>query len=141
MQRITSLTKHYPLATFFVLAFVLTSPINQLIEIINPTTLLSTLLVLPIALLALGPFAAALIVSAIIGGKTEVVALLRKLFIWRVGLRWYVVALFLLPTLHLVTIYLTVLLGAPAPTAVSFGTVSGLLQLLPYAWSFPGHPP
>jgi hypothetical protein len=60
------------------------------------------------------------------------------LIIWRVGWRWYMVALFLLPALTLVTIYLNVLLGAPAPSITSFGSWSSLLGAFACA-ALPSH--
>jgi membrane protease YdiL (CAAX protease family) len=56
-------------------------------------------------------------------------ALLRSLTQWRVGLRWYLIALLLPSALSLFAIYLNVLLGAPAPTAAQFGSWSSLLFL------------
>jgi membrane protease YdiL (CAAX protease family) len=84
-------------------------------------------LALPFAILGIGPLLASLIVSAIIGGKVEVFALLRQFTKWRVGWRWYGIALFLLPALHLAAIYWNVLLGAPSPTIAGFGTWSAML--------------
>jgi membrane protease YdiL (CAAX protease family) len=62
-----------------------------------------------------------------IGGRVAVLTLLRKLTVWKVGWRWYVVAFLLQPALNLGAIYLNVLLGAPAPTVAAFGSWSALL--------------
>jgi membrane protease YdiL (CAAX protease family) len=126
MNRITSLTKRYPIAAFFILTFILSFGFGGIANVIYNTTQ-SILLTLPFALLGTGPLLAALIVSAMIGGKAGVVALLRKFTIWRAGLRWYVIAFLLQPVLNLVAIYLNVLLGAPAPSVSSFGSWSALL--------------
>jgi len=126
MNRITSSIRQYPLAAFFLLTFVLTTPMNLIAnQIYNATQ--SIPLALPFAILSAGPLLSAIMVSAALGGKSEVLALLRKFVIWRVGWRWYVVALLLLPALHLVAIYLNVLLGAPAPGIAAFGSGSGML--------------
>lgn len=126
MNRIASLTRQYPLAAFFILTFILTYPVNWIANAILDATQ-SIPLALPFAILSAGPLLSALIVSALVGGKAAVATLLRKFTIWRVGLRWYVVALFLLPALHLAAIYLNVFLGAPAPAAAAFGTLSAML--------------
>jgi membrane protease YdiL (CAAX protease family) len=126
MNKITAFTRQYPLSAFFFLAFVLTTPMNLIANAIFDVTQ-SIPLALPFAILGAGPLLSALIVSVVIGGKAGLLALLRKLTIWRVGLGWYIVSLLLLPLLHLFAIYLNVLLGAPAPSAASFGTWSAML--------------
>jgi membrane protease YdiL (CAAX protease family) len=127
MNRLSSLVKRYPTIVFFVLAFILTWGVGRVADTVYAATQ-SIIMMLPLALLSAGPLVAALIVSALIGGKAEVLALLRKLTIWRVSWRWYVIALFLLPALHLVAIYLNVFLGAPMPTMAAFGPWTGILS-------------
>jgi hypothetical protein len=141
MRKLISLTKQYPLAAFFILALTITWPMNQIMDILNPDTPLEIIVALPVALLALGPLAAALIVSALTGGRKEVVTLLRKLTVWRVSLRWYLVALLLLPALHLAAIYLNVAFGAPAPTIAAYGTVSAILGNFAFRVFFPWSAP
>ena len=126
MNSITSLVRKYPTAAFFILTFVLSWGGNRITDAVWETTQ-SIPLALPLALLSAAPLSTALIVSALIGGKAAVLALLRKLTVWRVGWRWYVVALFLQPALNLGAISLNVLLGAPAPTVSAFGSWSALL--------------
>ena len=126
MTRIISLVKQYPTAAFFILTFILSVGVGAIANAIYDATN-SIILALPLALLSVGPLVSAVIVSAVIGGKAGVSALLRKFTVWRVSWRWYAVALFLLPALALAAIYLNVLLGAPAPTAAAFGAWSGLL--------------
>jgi len=70
---------------------------------------------------------AALIVTALTTGKPGLGVLLRSLTQWRVGLRWYLIALLLPSALSLFAVYLNVLLGAPAPTAAQFGSWSSLV--------------
>ena len=126
MNRITSFTKQYPVAAFFILTFILSWGVGLLTDAVWEATQ-SVPLTLPFLILSLAPLSAVLIVSALIGGKGAILVLLRKLTTWRVGWRWYLLALFLQPALNLAVIYLNVLLGAPAPAAAAFGTWSALL--------------
>ena len=126
MNRITSFTKQYPVVAFFILTYILSWGVGLLTDAVWEATQ-SVLLTLPFLILSLAPLSAVLIVSASIGGKGAILDLLRKLTTWRVGWRWYLLALFLQPALNLAAIYLNVLLGAPAPTAAAFGTWSALL--------------
>ena len=136
MNRMMSLTRQYPITAFFVLTFILSWGLGAILDALFSATN-SILLVLPFAILSAGLLASALIISAVIGGKAGVLTLLRKFTIWRVGWRWYMVALFLLPTLALVTIYLNVLLGAPAPDITAFGSWSSLLGAFALRLVFP----
>jgi uncharacterized protein len=127
MTAITALIKRHPLAVFFTLACSLTWFGGWASDAMYNGTLLSIALALPLALLIPGPLIAALIVTAITSGKPGLRALLRSLTQWRVGLRWYLIALLLPSALSLCAVYLNVLLGAPAPTAAQFGSWSSLL--------------
>lgn len=126
MRKIVAVTKQYPLAAFFVLTFIFTHGVFRIADGIYSATN-SFVLALPLALLGAGPLASALIVSAVINGNSGVFALVRKFTVWRVGLRWYLIALFLLPALHVAAIYLNVSFGAPAPAAAAFGPWTALL--------------
>ena len=84
---------------------------------------------------------------AITRGKTGVVGLLRRMVRWRVGLRWYAVALLLPVAISLAAAVFNVLLGAQAPSSVELGSWMGLfstfflLLLVPGiggAWEEPG---
>jgi hypothetical protein len=55
---------------------------------------------------------AAIIMAAVTEGKSGVKALLSRVVLWRVGLRWYVIALGLPTVLSLATAGLNYLLGA-----------------------------
>src|SRR5215217_1813102 len=70
----------------------------------------------------------ALVVLAITRGKTGVVTLLRRMVRWRVGLRWYAVAVLLPVAIALATAVFNVLLGAQAPSAVELGGWTGLFS-------------
>jgi membrane protease YdiL (CAAX protease family) len=126
MNRITSFTKQYPVAAFFILTFILSWGVGLLTDAVWEATQ-SIPLTLPLLILSLAPLSAVLIVSGLTGGKGAILVLLRKLTIWRVSWRWYLLALFLQPALNLVAIYLNVILGAPAPTVAAFGTLPALM--------------
>lgn len=64
---------------------------------------------------AFGPSAAALLTAAAFDGRAGLGALLRRLLIWRVGLRWYVFVLTWPALLSLMTTGLHSLLGGAAP--------------------------
>ena len=126
MNSVTSFTRKYPTAVFFILTYILSWGGNQITDTVWESTQ-SIPLALPLALLSAAPLSAVLIVSAMIGGRVAVLTLLGKLMVWKVGWRWYVVAFLLQPALNLGAIYLNVLLGAPAPTVAAFGSWSALL--------------
>jgi membrane protease YdiL (CAAX protease family) len=132
-----SLIRRYPLITFFVLAYVLSWW----------PWILYALDLLPQPIVGFGPFLAAIVVLAITRGKTGVVGLLRRMVRWRVGLRWYAVALLLPVAISLAAAVFNVLLGAQAPSSVELGGWMGLfstfflLLLVPGiggAWEEPG---
>lgn len=109
MDQIKSLVRRQPLATYFVLAYAL-------------TWLLTPLVMISVALGVFGllmPAAAAIVVTAMTEGKRGVKALLGRLKIWRVGVRWYVVALGLPMVLSVVVVAVSVLLGTPAQIEIS----------------------
>lgn len=64
---------------------------------------------------AFGPTIAALLVTARVGGRADVRALLSRLTIWRVPLHWWIGALLLPAGLKLGTLALLVLAGYPTP--------------------------
>src|SRR5918995_1453556 len=105
------LIRRYPLASFFVLAYALSWW----------PAILYALDLTPQPIVGFGPFLAALVVLAITQGKTGVLTLLRRMVRWRVGLRWYAVALLLPVAIALAAAVFTVLLGAQAPSAVELG--------------------
>jgi membrane protease YdiL (CAAX protease family) len=127
MNTIRTLVKRQPLIAFFVLAFGLTWGAGWAADTFYTGTTLSALLVLPFLLLSPGPLLGALIVTGITGGRAGVMSLLRKFTIWRVGWRWYAVALLLTPAMFLVAIYLNVWLGAPNPTVALLASAPGML--------------
>jgi membrane protease YdiL (CAAX protease family) len=109
MKPIIAWIKRHPLVTFFALAsgfswaawiLVRLSPVFD--AILNPS---------------LGPLLAALLASALIGGRAEVRAWWQRASRWRGGLGWYALALLLPLAINGAAAALAVLLGAPLPTA------------------------
>ncbi len=117
MSRLSSAIARHPLLAFFLLAFGLSWGV--------------WLLQAPLLFYPPGPFLAAIIVTAATEGRTGVKALLSRLVRWRVGRRWYAVALGAIPALILAAVALNVLLGAPAPTAAQLALLPGVLLALP----------
>jgi membrane protease YdiL (CAAX protease family) len=137
MSRLLSVVKQHPIITFFVLAFALSWwPIPFYAAGLVPATIVG-----------FGPFLAALVVLAVAQGKTGVVGLLRRIVRWRVGFRWYAVALGLPVVISGAAAALNVLLfGAQASSAVLSGwtglfSTFALLLLIPGiggSWEEPG---
>ena len=121
MSRLSSVVKRHPLVTFFVLAYALTWWAS-IVYAIYPN---------PFPVFPYGPFLAAIIALGLTSGKGGIKALLRRIVKWRVGVRWYAIALFLPVGLALVAVYLNVLLGGPAPSLGELGSWPGLLIMFP----------
>jgi uncharacterized protein len=108
VSAVTSWVKLHPLPSFFVIAYA-ASYLGGVLDAAYPSDFW--------ALLVYGPFVGALVVTAITQGRVGVRAWLGRIVRWRVGLRWYAVALLLPVGLRLAAMLLNVLLGAPMPTA------------------------
>jgi uncharacterized protein len=117
-RRLVSLIRRYPLVSFFMLSYALSWWPWILYSLdLSPT---------PIAAL---PFLAAFIVLAVTEGRSGVVRLLRRMVRWRVGLRWYAVALLLPVVVTLTATALNVLVLGARPTS-SWAEVGGWSILL-----------
>ena len=88
------LLRRHPLVLYFLLSFLLTWGYFWLI--FAPLHLPDSLR----ALGGFGPAIAAFLVLAITSGKSGVLSLLRSIVHWRVGVRWYLLALLCLPVLN-----------------------------------------
>jgi uncharacterized protein len=98
-----SVVRRHPIIAFFVLTYALTWG------------------VLPLGIFGVaGPLVAALIVIAITDGRAGLRELGSRMIRWRVGWRWYAVAIGLPLAVHLVTVALNVAVGAPAPSLAQF---------------------
>jgi uncharacterized protein len=128
MSRLSSVVKRHPLVAFFVLAFALSWW----------PSILYALDLSPQPIAGFGPFLAALAVLAITHGKTGIGGLLRRMVRWRVGLRWYAVALLLPFGLALAATLLNVLLGAQTPSSAEVGGWTGLLSTFAILLLVPG---
>jgi uncharacterized protein len=106
--------RKHPLIAFFVMAYLLTWWIYPLLRF-------SPLLGIPGLF---GPALAAIIMAAVTGGKSGVKQLLSRVVLWRVGLRWYVIALGLPTVLALASAGLYYVVGGS--TLVQMGAVSAL---------------
>jgi membrane protease YdiL (CAAX protease family) len=114
IQEKESLIQKYPLASFFVLAIGLTW-IFMIADALGSHGILPFRLPLPLmVVMGYMPTLAAVIVTAKTKGRDGVRALFRKLTIARVGLGWYLVAIFGLALVYLATIFLYNLVGSPA---------------------------
>ena len=137
MSDLPGVVKRRPLIAFFVLAYALSWlawPVWAFGLYPNPV-------------FSFGPFLAALVVLAITQGKSGLGGLLRRMVRWRVGIRWYAVALLVPVAITLAASVLNVLLGAQAPSSADLGGWTGLLPafflilLIPGlggAWEEPG---
>ena len=85
-----------------------------------------------------GPMLSALILTALAGGWPEVKALLGRLVQWRVGWRWYAIALGLPVAIGLAAVGLTTLAGGPAPTAAQWARWPSLFLIFPIRVFFSG---
>ncbi len=114
---IAELIRRHPLVAFFVLAYTLSWCGWPFYAAYG----------WPVPFMAGGPLVAAVIVTAITGGRPGLRALGARLVRWRVGWRWYAVVLGLPLAVLLATVALNVTLGAPAPSMAQLGPWSGLL--------------
>jgi uncharacterized protein len=115
MNLVISSIKRHPLAAFFVLAYALSwwsVPLDG-------------------TQFAFGPLLAAIVVSALIGGKAELVVWLHRCIQWRAGLGWYALALLLPFGINASAAALAVALGAPAPTATQLARWPELFVVFP----------
>ena len=122
------MVRKHSLITFFVLAYALAWWI-WILYAFN-VTLLGPIF-------ALGPFLAAIIVTALTKGTAGLKALLSRMVRWRVGLGWYAAALLLPVAVYVVAVSLSILLGARASTAEQFGSWYLIFPLFAYSLLFP----
>jgi membrane protease YdiL (CAAX protease family) len=123
-----SLIRRHPLISFLVLAYALSWWIWILyafeITFLGP-------------IFALGPFLAAIIVTAFTRGRAGLRALLSRMVRWRVGLKWYAAALGIPVAVYLFALSLNVLFGARASTAEQLASWYLIFPLFAYSLLFP----
>jgi uncharacterized protein len=119
MTGLVDLTRRHQVAAFFVLTFVLTWSAFIPWYAGNAEG---------IPWFTFGPFAAAVILSAMTGGWGAVKGLLARIVHWRVGILWYVVAVGLPCAIQLAAILINPLLGSPAP---AWGNIPPASEIVP----------
>jgi membrane protease YdiL (CAAX protease family) len=129
MSGLSSLVKRRPLVAFFVLSFALS-------WLAWPLWASGLYPIAPV--FSFAPFLAALAVLAVAHGKGGVGGLLRRMVRWRVGLRWYAVALLVPAGVTVTAAVLNVLLGARSPSAADLGGWTFLLPGFVVALLIPG---
>jgi len=105
---------------YFVLAFALSWSIWPLM-LLNPQST---------PLVPFGPALAAVIVTALAGGRRGLLALLAQLGRWRVNPLWYAVAVLTPFLIMLLAAGITVALGGPAPNLAAYADVPTLVLTL-----------
>jgi membrane protease YdiL (CAAX protease family) len=121
-----SFIKRNPLISMYVLLFLLGWPIQILDALASHDLASKPPIILTIAT-GLTPAIAAIIVTAILAGRAGVKDLFRRFLIWRVGIQWYIVGIFLLAGVILGGIGLHVLFGGAMPTMPIAGASVGLI--------------
>ncbi len=112
---LNALVKDHALLSMYILLFVLAWP-GLILEALHSRGLISSQSPLIVSVLTgWGPGIAAAVVSALVAGRAGVRDLLRRLLVWRVGVQWYIVALFLLAGLILGGIGLSIVFTGLRP--------------------------
>src|SRR4249920_1388379 len=114
MQRTTQMTtffKRYPVTMGIILMFVLTWPLELGLAAQSHGLLPFHFPPVLELFVGYGFIAAAIIASALVDGKAGIVALFKRLLIWRVGWVWYAVVLLGPAAFYLLGIGIHVLLG------------------------------
>ena len=120
-SRLTALARRHPLTVFLALVFGFVTTVLAVALLAPRSVLVQKSILEPLgvdlasaasaAMLILGLFPAALIVTALDGGRPAVRELVRRMFRWRTSLGWWLFALFALPA---GTVLFAVLLGDAA---------------------------
>lgn len=109
--------KRYPLLLFFLIAFALSWPI-MIIDMLGSQGVSDYRVPIPfLVIMGYGPTIAALIMTGLLEGKSGIRALLGQLLRWRVGVQWYLIAIFGMLGLFFLAYQLSIWIGYPAPTA------------------------
>src|SRR5919108_4044042 len=76
-----------------------------------------------------GSFLGGAFVTGVVDGRSGLKEYFSRIVRWRVGLKWYAVALLLPPVLHLVTFGLTIATGAALPTSLHWPAWTDILAV------------
>lgn len=110
-----SVHKRRPFLTFYSLTLVISWSFWIPVAVSSQALLLSWPSIFFLVAGAFGPTLSAIVLTAMDGGRSAVRGLLGQLLKWRVGIRWYLVALLLPAALSFSAVALHVLLGGTAP--------------------------
>lgn len=119
MNPITSLVKRYPQATFWALAWS-TWFLGVFLSEVFPSDLWNVVIY--------SPFLIGVLVTAITDGRDELKTFFSRIVRWRVGLRWYAVALLTPPILYLIAAGLNILSGATLATNIQWPALSEFIM-------------
>lgn len=135
MKTVTRFLRRHSLIGGIVLMFLLTWPIDLANAQILPFRVPFAMYIL----VGYGFIIAALVMTRVTLGQNAVVSLLKRFLIWRVRWTWYLVALFLLPIIYTLAVFLNSLLNNSLPDFSSvfayniFGPSANLpLLILPF---------
>ena len=111
MNAITSFIKRYPQGTFWGIAWA-TSFVGFFMNARDPDGLWGFLIY--------GSFLGGALVTAIADGRSGLKTYFSRIVRWRVGIQWYVAALFIPPVLRLAAFGLNIVSGAAASTSIQW---------------------
>jgi membrane protease YdiL (CAAX protease family) len=120
MDMIVSFVKRYPLPIFFILTLIFSW----------------SGWVFGIGQIAFGPLLSGLIVVPIISGRSGLKNWLSRIVRWRVGLVWYLAAIFIPVMLVLATVLINIMLGAPTPTPAQLAAWPELLPTILFVFFY-----
>ena len=129
MNSITLFVKRYPLPIFFAIAYI-TSFVGGYLDYFYPSGIW--------AIFVYGPIIGALVVTAVTQGRSGLRAWFGRIFRWRVGVQWYIVAFFLPIAIQLIALGLNLLMGAPMPNAAQWGRWPDYLMEFVFIFLFIG---
>jgi membrane protease YdiL (CAAX protease family) len=104
--RITGFIRRHPVATFYTLVFAISW--GGIVLILGPDGLFSTGATMPLAggaALLAGPSISGVLLTVLVDGKSGLRRLVSRLRKWRVGARWYAVALLTGPLVMVATVF------------------------------------
>jgi hypothetical protein len=156
MKTIRAFIKSHPLLSFYALAFSITwggliMVVGGPSEILGSPELLGTRFGLVMLAWLAGPTVASILTTGLVYGRKGLRDLLTRMTRWRVGARWYAVALLTAPLLVMAAVLLALSLGSPEflpgiftsdekVTLLLMGIVGGLWWAFSRSWAGRGSP-
>jgi membrane protease YdiL (CAAX protease family) len=126
--RVRTWTRRRPLVAFFVLAYAFSWSLSAVYLFTHSGP----------AILSCGPFLAAAVVLALSGGRPGIKSLFASMLKWRVGYRWWLIAVGVPVLVTAAATGLNLALGADTPTAHDFGRWTNVLPTALVILLFPG---